>query len=133
MSRFMLDTDVCIELLRGRAGRAFQRMRRHPPDQIGISSITLAELQYGAAQSARPAYHAHLLVEFCAPLAIFPFDSLAAETYGPLRADLERKGTPIGPMDNLLAAHALSRNLILITNNKREFRRVAGLSVENWL
>jgi tRNA(fMet)-specific endonuclease VapC len=133
MTRFMLDTNICIELLRGRAARLFQRMRRHSPDEISISSITLAELQYGASKSARPEHHAQAIIEFCAPLAILPFDSLAAEAYGPVRSDLERKGTPIGPLETLIAAHALSQDLILITGNEREFRRVSGLKVENWL
>ena len=133
MTRFMLDTNICIELLRGRAAKLFQRICRRSPDEISISSITLAELQYGAAKSARPEHHAQLIVEFCPPLAILPFDSLAAEAYGPLRADLERMGTPIGPLDMLIGAHALSQNLILITRNEREFRRLAGLSVENWI
>jgi tRNA(fMet)-specific endonuclease VapC len=74
-----------------------------------------------------------LLAEFCAPLAILPFGELAAETYGRVRAELERAGTPIGPLDTLIASHALSHQLTLITNNDREFRQVAGLSVENWL
>ena len=133
MTRFLLDTDVCVELLRGRAPHLFERLRRFEIDEIAISSITLAELQYGVAKSARPARHELLLAEFCAPLAILPFDSIAAETYGRVRAGLERAGTPIGPLDTLIAAHAISLRLTLVTNNEREFRQVAGLLVENWL
>jgi tRNA(fMet)-specific endonuclease VapC len=129
----MLDTDVCVELLRGRAGRVFDRLRRCALDEVGISSITLAELQYGVARSARPARHALLVAQFCAPLAILPFDHEAAETYGSVRAALERAGSPIGPLDTLIAAHALAQHVILITNNQREFRRVDGLQIENWL
>lgn len=131
MMRFMLDTDICIDLLRGRSPRLFARLREHRPDEISISSITLAELQYGAAKSARPEYHTQLLIKFCAPLAILPFDSQAAEIYGQVRAELERKGTSIGPLDMLIAAHAISRNLTLVTGNEREFRRMGGLNIEN--
>ena len=133
MTRFLLDTDVCIELLRGRAPRVFERMRTFAIDDIGISSITLAELHCGVSKSSRPGRHRELLAEFCAPLAILPFGELAAETYGRVRAELERAGTPIGPLDTLIASHALYHQLTLITNNDREFRQVAGLSVENWL
>jgi tRNA(fMet)-specific endonuclease VapC len=131
--RFMLDTNVCVDLIRGRASRLFHRLRRCRVDEVAISSITLAELQYGAAKSARPARHAMLLAEFCAPLAILSFDDQAAEIYGTVRATLERKGTPIGPLDTLIASHAMSVGATLVTNNEREFRRVTGLQVENFV
>ena len=133
MTGYMLDTSICIELLRGRAPRVFDRLRRCREDEVAVSAVTLAELQYGAARSARPEKHAVLVAEFCAPLAILPFDGLAAETYGTVRAVLERAGTPIGPLDTLIAAHALSLGLTVVTSNLREFRRVAGLNLENWL
>ena len=133
MTEFMLDTNICVELIRGRASRVFDRLRQHRVDDAGISSITLAELQYGVAKSARPAHNAVVLAEFCAPLAILPFDAQAADTYGGVRAALVRAGTPIGPLDTLIAGHALALGLTLVTNNEREFRRVAGLHVENWL
>jgi tRNA(fMet)-specific endonuclease VapC len=129
----MLDTNICVELIRGRASRVFDRLRQHGVDDVAISSITLAELQYGVAKSARPARHALLLAEFCAPLAILPFDNQAAETYGRVRAALERAGTPIGPLDTLIAAHALALGMTIVTNNEREFRRVVGLGIENWM
>ena len=129
----MLDTSICIELLRGTAGPVASRMQRHEIDEIAISSITLAELQYGVARSARPAHHKTLLIEFCAPLAILPFDDRAALTYGRVRADLQRAGTPIRPLDTLIAAHALTLDLTLVTNNEREFQRVEDLRVENWI
>jgi tRNA(fMet)-specific endonuclease VapC len=128
----MLDTNVCIDLMRGRAPKVALRMSRHGIEEIGISSITLAELHYGVAKSARPAHHAMLLIQFCAPLAILSFDDRAAETYGPVRAELERAGTPIGALDTLIAAHALAVGTVLVTRNEREFGRVAGLRVENW-
>ena len=133
MTRFMLDTNICVELLRGRAPGLLKRLRQFEIDEIAISSITLAELQYGVAKSARPARHAVLLAKFCAPLGILPFDSIAAETCGRVRAALEHTGTPIGPLDTLIASHALAVGVTLVTNNEREFRRVAGLRVENWL
>ena len=133
MIRYMLDTNICVELIRGRAASVFDRLKRCRMDEVALSSITLAELQYGVAKSARPARHAVLLAEFCAPLAILPFDNQAAETYGSVRAALEHAGTPIGPLDTLIASHALSERVILVTNNEREFRRVVGLTVENWV
>jgi tRNA(fMet)-specific endonuclease VapC len=133
MIRLMLDTNVCVELLRGRAPGVLKRLRRLAIDEVAISSITLAELQCGVAKSARPARHELLLAEFCAPLVIPPFDSLAAEVYGRTRAQLERIGKPIGPLDTLIAAHALALDVTLVTNNEREFGRVPGLRVENWL
>ena len=133
MTRFMLDTSVCVELLGGRGPGLLERLRQFEIDEIAISSITLAELQYGVAKSARPGHHQVLLAEFCAPLALLPFDAIAAETYGQVRTALEGTGTPIGPLDTLIASHALSLGVTLVTNNEREFLRVAGLPVENWL
>ncbi len=133
MTRFLLDTNVCIELLRAGSPAMLDRMRRHEIDEIAISTITLAELQYGAKKSRRPAHHAILIAQFCAAIGILPFDHLAAETYGAVRATLEKAGTPIGPLDTLIAAHALATGLTVVTNNEREFGRVEGLRVENWL
>lgn len=132
MKRFLLDTDICVQLLRGRAPTLFKKLRGLKVDQVAISSITLAELQYGVAKSTRPGHHEALLFQFCAPLAIMPFDSLAAGVYGRIRAALERDGIPIGPLDTLIAAHAMALDSALITHNEREFRRVKGLAVENW-
>ena len=129
----MLDTNICIELLRGSAAHVASRMQEHELDEIAVSSITLAELQYGVARSARPAHHELLLIGFCAPLAILPFDDRVGQSYGGVRAGLERAGTPIGPLDTLIAAHALALNITLVTNNEREFKRVVGLTVENWM
>ena len=133
MTRFMLDTSMCVELLRDRAPRALARMRSLEVDEVAISSITLAELQYGVAKSVNPAKHAVLLVEFCAPLDILSFDAPAAETYGRVRTTIERDGTPIGPLDTLIASHALAVNATLVSTNEREFCRVPGLRVENWI
>lgn len=132
MIRFLLDTDICVQLLRGQAPQLYKRLRRLKVDEVAISSITLGELQYGLAKSARPAHHEALLAQFLAPLAIAIFDARAAEVYGKVRTALERQGNPIGPLDTLIAAHALSLGCTLVTCNEREFRRVEGLVVENW-
>jgi len=130
--RLLLDTTLCIDLMRGKIRGAFEKLRSMPPHDAGISTVTLAELLYGAAKSNRRGYHEQLIASFCAPLAVAPFDSRAAECYGDLRASLERAGTPIGPLDTLIAAHALALGTTLVTANVREFRRVTGLNVENW-
>ncbi len=128
----MLDTSICVELIRGRGESLLRKMEQFAVDEIVLSSITLAELQYGVEKSANPAKHRSLLADFCAPLAILPFDGQAAEHYGRIRAALDRAGTPVGPLDTLIAAHAVSVGCTLVTNNEREFRRVDGLKVENW-
>ncbi|HNR30042.1 MAG TPA: type II toxin-antitoxin system VapC family toxin [Candidatus Hydrogenedentes bacterium] len=131
--RFLLDTNICIELIRRRNAKVLGRLRRHAVGEVAISTITLAELAYGVEKSARPEQNRIALSLFCAPLDILLFDDAAATAYGVVRADLERKGRPIGPMDLLIAAHALSAGLVLVTNNEREFRRARGLRVENWV
>jgi tRNA(fMet)-specific endonuclease VapC len=98
----------------------------------GVSSITVAELQYGVAKSSRPEQNALALAALLAPIDVLAFDDCAAAVYGAIRAELERAGTPIGSMDLLIAAHARALRRTLLTDNKREFGRVAGLKVENW-
>jgi tRNA(fMet)-specific endonuclease VapC len=131
--RFMLDTNLCIDVMRGKASGAFDRLRKLAPNEAGISTITLAELRFGASKSKRAAYHAAAIASFCAPLEIAGFDARAADLYGTVRATLEAAGTPIGPLDTLIAAHALSLNATMVTANQREFERVRDLVVENWL
>jgi len=131
--RYMLDTNLCIALMRGKADSALERLTRLRVDEAGISTITLAELYYGAAKSKRPTATQAEVRLLCAPLAIAPFDAAAATVAGELRAQLERRGTPIGPNDVLIAGHALSLSAIVLTANVREFSRVTGLIVENWL
>ena len=132
MTRFLLDTDVCIHLLRSGSPRAHARMRRLEIDAVAVSSITYAQLRYGAAKSARPGHHELLLAQFFAPIGIVPFDQHAAAAYGGVRAALEAVGTPIGPLDTLIASHALALDATLVTANEREFRRVRGLRVTKW-
>ena len=134
MIRRLLDTSVCIELIRGRSSDALMaRLRRLKVGTVGISAITLAELQYGVARSSDPDRNRIALAQFVAPLVVAPFDDPAASAYGRIRAELQRTGRPIGPLDMLIAAHALSLDAALVTGNQREFRRVPGLVVENWL
>ncbi len=128
----MLDTCVCVEIIRGRSRSVLSRLRSYVPGTVGISSITLAELEFGVARSSDPARNHLALAQFCAPLGLLPFDERAASAYGGVRHGLERSGTPVGPLDTLIAAHALSLGIPLVTANEREFRLVKGLRVENW-
>ena len=132
MIRYLLDTNACIELIRKRSQRVLSQLRECSIGSVGLSSITLAELYYGVARSAAPDKNLIALTQFCAPLELLPFDDRAAAAYGRVRADLERSGFPAGPLDTLIAAHALSQSAILVTDNVREFRHVRGLQVENW-
>lgn len=132
MIRYLLDTNTCIHLIRKRPARAIRKLERKQVSDIGISSITLSELEYGCAKSVTPDRNRMALTGFLAPIEVLPYDDRAALRYGPLRAHLERKGTPIGSLDLLIAAHALSMECVLVTSNESEFKRVPGLKVENW-
>ena len=131
----LLDTNACVHLINRRRGyeRLLARIDGRDYGEILISAITLAELEFGVAKSARGAENRSRLELFLARFEIAPFDARAAAAYGPLRAALETKGTPIGPLDTQIAAHALALGAILVTGSVREFGRVAGLKVENWL
>jgi tRNA(fMet)-specific endonuclease VapC len=129
---FLLDTDTCIEILRGRSKRAAERLREAGPDRVGIPAVVRAELEFGARTSQRPAENLRLVKAFCAPLARIAFDEDAALAYGELRAALQAQGLPIGPHDLLIAAGALAAGATLVTANVREFGRVPDLSFENW-
>ena len=130
--RYLLDTDICIYLIRRRPPQVLERFRQCQIGDIGISCVTLAELYYGAAKSQFPERNLRALEAFILPLEVMPFDLAAATAYGPVRATLERRGTPIGAMNMMIAAHALSLRVVLVTNNASEFARVPGLRVENW-
>lgn len=129
----MLDTNICIYIIKQRPQSVLQRFGSFQAGEIGISTITLAELEYGAAKSARPRQNQEALRHFVSALQIAAFDKPATESYGKVRAALEKKGHPIGSMDLLIAAHALSLGVRLVTNNEREFKRVPGLRVEDWV
>ncbi len=130
--QFMLDTNICIYLIKRKPPEVLKRLRTLPLGEAGISVITLAELTYGIAKSSQPEKNQDALSGFLAPMEIAPFDNLAAFHYGEIRAYLERHGKPIGSLDLLIAAHARSLNMTLITNNLREFKRIPGLQVDNW-
>jgi len=129
---YLLDTNICIYLIKRRPPQVRERFARLSYGDLCLSSITVAELEYGVAKSAAPEKNAAALQALLLPLEIVPFDAAAAACYGALRADLERRGEAIGGMDMLIAAQALAAGLVLVTNNMREFTRVAGLRCENW-
>jgi tRNA(fMet)-specific endonuclease VapC len=131
--RYLLDTNICIYVIRRRPPQVLARFQRCALGNLGLSTVTLAELQYGVAKSAYPARNQQALEAFTLPLEVVPFDAAAARAYGPIRATLEQQGTPIGAMDLLIAAHALSLGITLVTNNPREFARVTGLQIETWV
>jgi len=129
----MLDTDMCIYIIKKRPAQVEKRFRRFNPFDIGISAVTLAELEFGIAKSGKPEQNRSALIGFLAPLEIAVFDDQAAFHYGEIRAVLEKEGNPIGSMDLMIASHARSLSVPLITNNVREFKKVPGLKVENWI
>lgn len=131
--QYLLDTNICIYLIKQKPRSVLDRLRTLSVADIGISSISLAELEYGVFKSSRPEQNNEALQAFIAPLAIMPFDDRAACRYGEIRAHLEKQGQVIGAMDMLIAAHASSLALTLVTNNTAEFNRIPGLAVDNWV
>ena len=129
---YLLDTNACIRILNDSSATLVNRLRRQAPTDIRLSSVTRAELIFGARRSARVAENVSLLAAFFAPLISLPFDDACAEHYGVLRASLAAAGRPIGPNDLLIAATALAHDLILVSHNVREFSRVANLKLEDW-
>jgi tRNA(fMet)-specific endonuclease VapC len=129
----LLDTDICIEAIRRRSQVLLRHLREHSPADIAVSAITEAELRFGALKSGAPTRNQAVAEAFLDPFTILPFGREYVPTYASLRLELERAGTRIGAMDQLIAAQAVSLGLVVVTNNLREFRRVPGLKVENWL
>ena len=129
--RYMLDTDICIYTINERPAAVLRAFRQFQNAGLGISSVTAAELFFGVARTGSQR-NMDALRRFLATLEIASFDALAAEVSGSMRAWLASHGTPIGPYDNLIAAHAHALGVTLVTNNTREFERVPGLKVENW-
>ena len=129
--KYLLDTNTCVYALK-RMPSVLERMRRLTPDDLAVSSVTLAELWFGARKSSRPEKTRASVDAFLRPLAVLDFDAGAAEAYAALRLDLERAGTPIGERDLLIAATASSRNLTVVTHNTREFSRMPGIGLEDW-
>lgn len=130
--KYMLDTNICIFAIKKKSDDIIRNIVSHKPDELCISSITYAELVHGVEKSLAIEKNRMALTLFLSNIAIMPFDSKAAEEYGKVRAKLESRGTPIGPMDMLIAAHAKSMGCIMVTNNTREFQRVDGLVLEDW-
>jgi tRNA(fMet)-specific endonuclease VapC len=129
--KFLLDTDTCIYALKQQPG-VLKRLLAQSREDIAVSVITEAELRTGAAKSTSAAKTLRLIENFLRPLAVVEFNSADAAPYAQVRSRLERAGTPIGPLDTLIAAQAVARKLVLVSNNEREFSRVANLRVENW-
>jgi tRNA(fMet)-specific endonuclease VapC len=131
MLKYMLDTNICIFTIKNRPQRVRDAFNRHH-GQLCMSSVSLMELIYGAEKSASPERNLAVVEGFAARLEVLSYDEIAATHTGQLRAELARNGTPIDPYDQLIAGHARSRGLIVVTNNRHEFDRVAGLRVEDW-
>lgn len=131
MLKYMLDTNICIYTIKNKPQQVRDAFNRHH-SQLCISSISLMELIYGAEKSANPECNLTVVEGFVARLEVLAYDEIAANHTGQLRAELARQGTPIGPYEQLIAGHARSRGLIVVTNNRREFDRVPGLRVEDW-
>jgi tRNA(fMet)-specific endonuclease VapC len=132
MLTYMLDTNICIYVIKNYPAELRKRFNLLA-EQLCISSITLGELNYGAEKSVRRLENLQAVEEFVYRLDVLPFSAKAAIHYGQLRAELERAGTPYGPHDMLIGAHARSEGLIVVTNNMREFARMPGLRAENWV
>jgi tRNA(fMet)-specific endonuclease VapC len=130
--KLLLDTTICIYIIKQQPANVLERFLEYQIGDIGISSITLSELRYGVAKSARREKNAKALDEFITPLEVVAYDEAAANVYGNIRATLEKAGTPIGSMDMLIAAHAVSLGIPLVTNNTDEFLRVPSINLIDW-
>lgn len=131
--KYLLDTNICIYIIKQKPPQVIEKLQKKAINEIGISVITLAELEYGVSKSSFPERNKLALVQFLSPFEILTFSQTAAAVYGRIRADLEKREQPIGPYDLLIGAQALTENLILVTNNEREFQRITGLVTENWI
>ncbi len=130
--KYLLDTNICIYLIKKQYPKILSKLLKVGFARIGISTITLAELEYGAANSSRSAEAQAALLGFILPFEILDFSYNAASFYGRIRKELKDKGQPISDMDMLIAAVAMANELIAVTNNEEEFRRISGLKIENW-
>lgn len=131
MLRYLLDTNICIFTIKNRPTRVRERFKQFA-DQLCISAVTWMELVYGAEHSVRPQQNLAIAEGLAARLTVLPYDMEAANHTGQIRAELARQGTPIGPYDQMIAGHARSHGLVVVTNNTREFDRVSGLRWEDW-
>lgn len=131
--KVLLDTNICVYMIKNKPLEVRERFEQFVPGDIGISAITVAELQYGVAKSAAKEKNALALEAFLLPLEIVAFDMESALVYGKIRSNLERQGMPIGSMDMLIAAQAIAQGLTLITHNLKEFQRIPELRCETWV
>jgi len=131
--KYIADTDICIYIMNERPPEVIQRFKQFDVGEVCVSAITVSELYYGVSKNQNRKLNKQRVKEFLLPLEILPYDEIAANIYGDIRSQLEKRGKTIGPLDFLIAAHALSRNLVLVTNNEKEFKRVKKLKVENWV
>lgn len=129
---FLLDTNILIALTKQRAGLA-ERLTGIPADAVLLSSVVVAEIEYGIAKSQRRLHNRGIFDALLAGFRVVPFDAAAARLYGPIRADLEKRGRLIGPYDLMIAAHAKAIDAVLVTDNLKEFGRIEGLKITNWL
>ncbi len=130
--RYMLDTNICIYAIKHKPEKVFQKLQEVEPEDVYVSSVTYADLVHGVEKSAAVEKNRLALSMLLANIEILDFDVDAADCYGKIRADLEKKGTPIGPLDMMIAGHAQSRGYTVVTNNVKEFSRVSNLKIENW-
>jgi len=130
---YLLDTNICIYIIKKKPSDVLKTLKTKSKNDIYISSITIAELEYGVAKSQFPEKNKIALIEFLSIFNILPFDDTDAVNFGIIKLELEKKGKIIGPIDLLLAAQAKTKKLILVTNNVKEFERIEGLKIENWV
>jgi len=131
--KYLLDTNICIYIIKKKPESVIRKFNRLKTGSIAISAITLSELYYGIAKSSKPDENMIALIEFISPLEVVDFTNNDALIYGKIRSSLERKGSPIGSMDLLIASIAVSQDLVLVTNNVKEFSKVEDLRIENWV
>jgi len=131
--KYLIDTNICIYIMNNHPPEVFKKFRQVSVGEVGISSITVSELYYGACKSRKRSHNIKRVEEFLYPFEILAYDESAAREYGKIRSHLEKQGLVIGPLDMLIAAHAISKNLTIITNNTKEFNRIQSLRVENWV
>jgi len=130
---YLLDTNICIYIINKKPAKVLEKFNTISPTDIGISSITVAELNYGVEKSQFRGKNREALQMFLQPFDIFDFDYIATSFYGKIRHQLEKKGKPIGAMDLLIASHAMGLEKILVTNNAKEFSKIPNLKIENWV
>jgi len=131
--KYLIDTNICIYIMNHHPPEVLQKFKSVGVGEVGISSVTVSELHYGACKSIHIKKNIQRLDEFLCPFEILAYDEDALKSYGKIRSQLERKGEVIGPLDMLIAAHALSKKLILITNNIKEFNRIKSLNIQDWV